>query len=223
VATFSLNKYLFTKVDQELLQYRIDDPEPVKKYKFNVYILSAITTFDDRHVFVGLQGGFLHQICIESQIVTKHYGQIHDESIDSMAVTRDNIFLITWGADRRVKKIPVTTQQVIREFGNICQSCIQIIKLAPGDQSLFVYNGICSLKLINLKDGKTIKDLGRVQVDSCASYWQQMEVTRCGGICSPVLMEVNSSNGVSEIELWCKTLASYLIQSRLCVFKGVFF
>jgi hypothetical protein len=92
----------------------------------------------------------------------------------------------------------------------------------PGDQSLFVFDGICSLKLINLIDGKTIKDLGRVQVDSCASYWQQMEVTRFLGICSPVVMEVNSSNGVSEIELWCKTLASYLIQLWLCVCEGFF-
>lgn len=83
-----------------------------------------------------------------------------------MAVTRDNNFLITRRADRRVKKISVTTQIVIKDYGNICQSCIQIIKQAPGDQSLFVYDWILSLKLINLTDGKTIKDLGRVHVDS---------------------------------------------------------
>jgi hypothetical protein len=88
--------------------------------------------------------------------------------------------LITGGAGRRVKKIWVTSQQVIKDFGNICQSCIQIIKLVPGDQSLFVFDGICSLKLINLIDGKTINDLGRVQVESYASYWQEMEVTNFG-------------------------------------------
>jgi hypothetical protein len=63
------------------------------------HIQSVITTFDRKHAFAGLTDGSLHQICIDSQKVIKNYGKVHETWIISIAVSRDNSFLITGGRD----------------------------------------------------------------------------------------------------------------------------
>jgi len=96
-----------------------------------------------------------------------------------MAVTRDSKFLITGGEDKHVKKISITNKQVVKDFGEICSTCIVTIQLVQHDQSLFVYGFKCNLKLIELTGGTTIKDYGRVY-DGYAQGYKQILVTRDG-------------------------------------------
>lgn len=137
-----------------------------------------VTTFDNKHIFVGLNGGSLHQICIDSHRVIKDYGNVHTHDISTMAVTRDNNFLITGGLDKRVKKISIIEQELVKDFGKICFDWIQSIQLAPCDKRAFVYDYLCGVKLIDLISGKTVKDLGRVHHGY--STFQGMLATRDG-------------------------------------------
>jgi WD40 repeat protein len=171
MATTCDNKYLFLKCGKQLRQYQIDGYEIVKEYQFNKWIKSMVTTFDNKRIFVGLNGGSLHQICIDSQRVIKDYGNVHTHDITSMAVTRDNNFLITGGLDKRVKKISIIDQELkisiidqelVKDFGKICFDWIQTIQLTPCDKRAFVYDYLCGVKLIDLISGKTVKDHGRV-------------------------------------------------------------
>jgi len=142
-----------------------------------------VATFDNKHVFVGLHYGFLHQICLESQTVIKDYGQIHEAHISTMVVTRNNIFLITGCYDGHLKMILIENQEVVKDFGKIGLDFITIIQLIPKDWSLFVYSSACNLKLIELRDGKTIKDYGNVYGDNVqprVNSNQQMQVTEDG-------------------------------------------
>jgi WD40 repeat protein len=160
-----------------LVQYRIDDHQFVRRYKLNYIIYSITTTLDSKHIFVGLPNGSLHQICIDSGKLIKDYGKIHDEPIFSMVVTRDNNFLITCCSDETVKKISITKQRVEKDFGQILGHSFRTMQLAPGDESAFVYNYDCDLKLIDLTDGTTIKHFGEVHND-LANFSQRIEVTR---------------------------------------------
>jgi hypothetical protein len=90
VATNSENEIPFIGCKDELRQYQIDDHQLIKQYPFNCSIFSQITIVGNKHVFVDLQDGSLHQICIDSQAVFKDNGNIHDEPIDSIIVIRDN-------------------------------------------------------------------------------------------------------------------------------------
>ena len=96
-----------------------------------------------------------------------------------MAVTRDNNFLITGSRDKCVKKISIRDQQVVKDFGEVCSNPIKTIQLAPGDETLFIYNHKCNLKLIDLIDGRIIKDFGQCH-NGGASGLQNMFVTRNG-------------------------------------------
>jgi hypothetical protein len=148
-------------------------------YPLGTRIQSVITTFDRKHAFAGLVDGSLRQICIDSQKVIKNYGKVHETCIISIAVSRDNSFLITSGEDQRVLKISITHQKVVKDFGRICKQEIKFIQLAPGDESLFVYDNGCHLKLIELTDGTTVHDFGRVHY-SITDGFQQSLVTRDG-------------------------------------------
>jgi WD40 repeat protein len=70
-----------------------------------------------------------------------------------MAVTRDNKFLITGSKDKNVKKIPIPSQEVVKDFGRISHESIKSIHLAPDGESLFVHDKRSDLKVINLSDG----------------------------------------------------------------------
>ena len=156
------SEYVFLGCAQQLKQCRIDDHELVKSYPFQKDIISVITTFDSRHAFVGLTDGSLHQICIDSQTVIKDYG-VNDggDFVISMAVTRDNNFLITGLYTGTIKKISIPNQKVVKDFDRICDWMIVNMQLAPGDESLSVYDEKCNLKLVDTTDGTTIHDLGR--------------------------------------------------------------
>jgi len=105
MATTYDNQYLFTHDgEKELNQYRIDDHQLIKEYKPNHYICSVVATFDNRHVFVGLDNGCVYQICVETQKFIKCFEKIHHNVIPSMAVTRNSLFLITSSRDGDVKK-----------------------------------------------------------------------------------------------------------------------
>ncbi len=110
-----------------------------------------ITTLDNKYAFVGLVGSSLVQICIDSQTIIKDYGEIHGDIIRSMAVTTDSNVLITYGDDMRVKKFSIESQEVVKDFP-LKYGYYQTIMLAPGDDSLFVYDENCGLKLIDLAD-----------------------------------------------------------------------
>ena len=86
-------------------QYRVDDHTIVNEYPFSRPVHSVISTFDSKHAFVGLAEGYLRHFYIDSQATPKHYGKIHTGTIMSMAVTRDNNFLIASAVSGEVKKI----------------------------------------------------------------------------------------------------------------------
>jgi hypothetical protein len=142
----------------ELRQYRLDDHLMVKKYYFHRAIRSLVTTWDSKHAFVGLKDGSLHRICLDREKVIKNYGKITDEEIISMAVTRDSNFLIASGFDGCLRKISITSQEVVKDFVGRCNIWIRIIELAPGDETLFVYDSESRLKLIDFRDGTTVHD-----------------------------------------------------------------
>jgi WD40 repeat protein len=139
----------------------------------------VVTTFDGKHAFVGLFDGTLYQICIDSQKVIKNYGKIHDTAINSMAVSRDNKFLITGGFDQRILKISIPNQKVVKQFRKIMNYYTKTIHLGPGDESLFVFDCEGNLKLIELTDGTTVHDFGRVYNGEVLGLEQSL-VTRDG-------------------------------------------
>lgn len=135
-----------------------------------------ITTPDNKYAFVGLVVSSLNQICIDSQTIIKDYGEINADIIRPMAVTTDSNSLITFGDDMRVKKISIESQEGVKDsplkFGYY-----QTIMLAPGDDSLFVYDVNCGLKFIDLADGGIIKDYGRCK-NGKPHYSRGLLVTR---------------------------------------------
>jgi hypothetical protein len=82
----------------------------VKKYTFNGSISALVTTFDNNYVFVSISDGSLQQICIDSQRIIKDFGGIGGIKINSMAVTRDNKFLITGDYAGSLLKFPIVNQ-----------------------------------------------------------------------------------------------------------------
>jgi hypothetical protein len=94
----------------------VDDHELIKDYVFSEHISSLVTTLDSKHAFVGLSDGSLQQICIDSQVVIKEYGEFSLDPINSMAVTRDNNFLIAGHTSGAVSKISIPSQQLVKDF-----------------------------------------------------------------------------------------------------------
>jgi WD40 repeat protein len=146
-------------------QHRVDDHQLVKKYDFRRPPSSLVTTLDSKHLFVGLYDGSLHQISIVRKKVIKSHHKIHEGEIYSMAVTRDNNFLFTCSDDGCVKKYSIPYERVLQDFDGICKQWITTIQLAPGEQTLFVYGHNCTLKLIDLRDGRTVHDFGMVHTE----------------------------------------------------------
>jgi WD40 repeat protein len=173
------SQYIFVIGMKSLKQYRVDDHKLVKEYPLKRGTRSVITTFDGKHAFVGLFDGSLHQICIDSQKVIKNYGKIQDTAINSMAVSRDNKFLIIGGFDQRILKISIPNQKVVKKFRKIMNCRTNTILLGPGDESLFVFDSEGNLKLIELTDGTTVHDFGRVYHGEVRGF-QQSLVTRDG-------------------------------------------
>lgn len=80
-----------------------------------------------------------------------------------------------------VKKISITEQQqVFKDFGKVCQNAITAVLLTPGETSAFVYDSVCNLKLIDMGDGSTIMDFGKVHL--VGSYWEGAVLAQ-GGEC----------------------------------------
>jgi WD40 repeat protein len=194
IATTLDSQYTFVGCKKNLKQYRVDDHELLKEYPLNYDIGSVVTTFDGKHAFVGLLDGFLQQICLDSKKVIKKYGKIHERGIHSMAVSRDNSFLITGGGDKRILKISIPKQKVVKHFAKIMNYPIVGIQLAPSDESLFVYDHACYLKLIKLTDGTTVHDFGRVHNGGVYGY-QQSLVTRDG-------KHLFTSSGDGDLKQW---------------------
>lgn len=115
MATTSDNQYVFVGCDMKLRQYRIADHTLVKEYPLSRSIMSVITSFDSKDVFVGLEDGYIRHYRIDSQAATKTYGMMHPNDIHSMAVTRDNKFLITADVDG-LKKISTQNQKVVKKI-----------------------------------------------------------------------------------------------------------
>jgi hypothetical protein len=67
-----------------------------------------------------------------------------------VAVTKENNFYVAYSQDDHIRKISITSQRVVKEFGKIFDNFIKTIALTPGDKSLFVFDGECNLKLIDL-------------------------------------------------------------------------
>jgi hypothetical protein len=102
----------------------IDDHELVTEYPLEALVFSLVTTYHNRHVFTGQESGTVHQICIETQEVIKCYPGIDDTTIYSMAVTRDNEWLITCNASGKGRKISIGNQKPGKDFGKIYKAFI---------------------------------------------------------------------------------------------------
>ena len=70
-----------------------------------------------------------------------------------MAVTRDGEYILTGSHDSYIKKISIKDQTKVKDFGKICDDSLRTIELAPGDESFFLFDRSCNLKLIDLGDG----------------------------------------------------------------------
>jgi hypothetical protein len=194
------NKYVFVSSDYKLTQSRIDGHKFLKQYAFDDQISLVITTPDNKYAFVGLVVSSLVQICIDSQTIIKNYRKIHADIIRSMAVTTDSNFLITFGDNMPVKKISIKSQEVVKEFPLKC-GYYQTIMLAPGDDSLFVYDVNFGLKLIDLADGVIIKDFGRCH-NGKPHYSRGMLVTRDG----ESLFTTSYEGDLEQWSVWAKIL-----------------
>jgi hypothetical protein len=176
IADFTMTsdgKYLFVACFCALAQFRIDNYELVKTYRFGKTLQTVTVTWDSEYVFVGFFDGSLNQICVEKQTVTKNYGMIHSDRIMRLQVARDNSFLITGNESGEAKIIEIESQKIVKDFDRIGSEIdpnnfnfnegfnVGTTQLARGDESLFVYEDNCNLKLMELTDGTTIKDFGR--------------------------------------------------------------
>jgi hypothetical protein len=122
-----------------LKQYRVDDHELVKAYPFNTCVDSVIKTLDSKLAYVHLAMGSLHQICIDSQTVIKDYVEFYNHNYGTLKVTSDKYSLIM-SEGTCVKKISIPDKKVVKDLGGITPQWITATQLAPGDQSLFVYD-----------------------------------------------------------------------------------
>ena len=180
-------EYLFVACFCALVQFRIDNYELVKTYRFGKDLQTVTATRDCKYVFVGFFDGSLNQICVESQTVTKDYGKIHVDRIMRLQVTRDNKYLITGNEGGEAKIIEIESQKIVKDFDQIGSEIdpeigyknVGTTQLARGDQSLFVYDDSCKLKLMDLTDGTTIKDFGRAH-DSWVGPGQSIIATGDG-------------------------------------------
>ena len=77
-------------------------------------------------------------------------------------------------------KISIPDKGFVIELGGIIPDRITAIQLAPGDESLFVYDKSCNLKLIHVIYGTTIHDFGRVNKSGFNYGVQGMLVTGNG-------------------------------------------
>jgi DNA-binding beta-propeller fold protein YncE len=111
------NQYVFVSGTWELEQWHIKTHTRVKKYIFNSQNKSVATTFDNKHVFVGLQDGSLWQICVKGQTVIRDYGKILEFGITSIAVTRDGQFLVVAGHGAYLAKISIGRGEIVKNFG----------------------------------------------------------------------------------------------------------
>jgi hypothetical protein len=192
---------VFVDCGQELKQYRVDDHELVKAYLFDSRVYSVITSFDSKHSFAGLEDGSLKQICIDSQTVIKDYGKINNMAITTMALTRYTKFLVSSSYDNRLIKISIPNQKVVTGFDVNFPDWIVTMQVAPGDESLFLYDENCDLKLIHLTDGTTIHDFGRVHRGEVGGF-QQMLTTRDG----QYLFTSGKSHGLKQFSIRSRAL-----------------
>ena len=99
-----------------------------------------------------------------------------------------------------MKKISIESQEVVKDFPMKC-GYYQTIMLAPGDESLFIYEMNCHLKLIDFTDGGTIKDFGRCGNGS-ATFSQRILVTRN----AKYLVTTSNEGGLKQCSVGAKTL-----------------
>jgi hypothetical protein len=73
--------------------------------------------------------------------------------------------LITGSNDKHVKRISIVNREVEKDFGQVGNDCIMVIKVTADDEKLFVGDIRRYLQLISSRDGELIKDFGQVHND----------------------------------------------------------
>lgn len=156
------NKYLFGCYSMSVVQHEINNPFNQKFYNFDGYTQTVITTYDNKWAFVAFIDDSVSQICLDTPKIIKTYPLVHNDYIVTMAVTRDNKFLITAGNDNRMRKLSIETGQHDTGFytGPFHHQLWEI-QLALDAESLFVWSIKSQLNLISLEDGKIIKSFGK--------------------------------------------------------------
>jgi WD40 repeat protein len=70
--------------------------------------------------------------------------------------------LITAGQDMHIKRISVENREVYKDFGQVCDDLITRMNITADSEKLLFGDFIGNMKLISSRDGKLIKDLGKV-------------------------------------------------------------
>jgi hypothetical protein len=115
------DKFLFIgDAKKSLIQLSTSTFTPVKIYQgFPEDIYSFACTSDSTKLFAGHYKGYLSEICVESQEVSKSYGKIHFDSVVSMEIDPKDKMLYTSGYDHYMKQIIIPEQKVFKCHGQI--------------------------------------------------------------------------------------------------------
>jgi WD40 repeat protein len=123
------DKHLFIgDAKKSLIQLSTSSFVPVKIYQgFPEDIYSFACTSDSNTLFAGHYKGYLTEICVESQEVSKSYGKIHFDSIVSMEIDPKDKMLWTSGYDHYMKQINIPEQKVFKCLGQIQANDVEAI------------------------------------------------------------------------------------------------
>jgi hypothetical protein len=195
------NNYIFISTGKILRQLRIKDRKIMRDYKFAetmylpgdfggrpTHIHSMVVTFDSEFLFVGCRNGSFYRINISRQKVDKHIDYYGDQigqnprdlitliairTVNIMAVTRDNKWLIAVLTGGEIYKVSIQSGKLLQKIPHVSLSIIKTMWIGPDDKSCFVFDNSCNLRFIDLANGDIIKDFGNVHT-APATFNQRM-------------------------------------------------
>ena len=90
--------------------------------------------------------------------MVRDYGKIGIDAVYGMSLTKNDMFLTTYSLHGKVKKFNVKSFEIEKDFGKLFGTTVTQVLMRPDDESVFVYNYRCELKLFEPGTGKVIKD-----------------------------------------------------------------
>ena len=168
IAISSDDKHLWTNSGEpfaHVKQFSVRNGKMVKDFGpifGNDPTKSVMTTSDNNYLFAASYGGKLKQVSLKSQKAVNDYGEVHDHGVSCMETTRDSKWLIICTFYQDVIRFSVEHREFDKVLGQVCNYKIREMKItADGEKMLLGYDK-GYLLLISLRNGKVIKDFGKV-------------------------------------------------------------